>query len=85
MPDERNRRLIVGLCAAAGAAILWVIFHAVFANLSVSENAVGYVDPATQGGIYFGYAVMIVGIVSLAAIAAWSFFQYLRLLVRRDR
>lgn len=83
--EERNRRLAIALLAAAGALILWIIFRGVYRNLSISESAVGYVEGSTQGGIYFGYAVMLGGTVVLAVIAVWSAIQYLRSLIGRDR
>lgn len=83
--DERNRRLITALVAAAGAAIVWYIFIGVYRNLTASVNAVGYVEPATQGGILFAYGVMIAGALTLAAIAVWSGVQYVRLLLGRDK
>lgn len=82
--DERNRRLGIALVAAIGAAILWFIFRGVYHNLSIAESAVGYVDPATQGGVYFGYAILLGGALILAAIAVWSAVQYLRLLGRKN-
>ena len=83
--QERNGRLAVALISGAAAAIVWYIFHGVYENLSTSEKAVGYVDGMTQAGIDFGYAVMVGGTLILAAVALWSAFQYLRLLIRRDR
>ncbi|HXO17384.1 MAG TPA: hypothetical protein VN909_04365 [Candidatus Dormibacteraeota bacterium] len=83
--DDRNRRLAIALLAAGGAAIVWYVFHGVYTSLTVSANAVGYVDPMTQAGIDFGYAVMIGGTLSLAAIAVWSAIQYFRLLIGGDR
>jgi hypothetical protein len=67
--------------SAPAAAIVWFVFHGVYENLSVTEKAVGYVDPVTQMGITLGYFVMIGGTVILAAIAAWSAIQLLRLLI----
>ncbi len=58
--------------SAPAAAIVWFVFHGVYENLSISEKAVGYVDPMTQMGITLGYFVMVAGTVILAAIAAWS-------------
>jgi ABC-type Fe3+-siderophore transport system permease subunit len=83
--QERNRRLAIALVAGAGAAIVWYVFHGVYDNLSASEKAVGYVDGMTQAGIDLGYAVMIGGTLILALIGLWSAFQYLRLLIGRDR
>lgn len=83
--DGRNRYLVVAVLAAAGAALVWYIFHGVYQNLTISENAVGYVDPMTQGGIYFGYAIMVGGTLTLAAIAVWSAYRYVRLLMGRER
>jgi Flp pilus assembly protein protease CpaA len=83
--DDRNRWLLTALLSGAAAAIVWYVFHGVYVNLTASENAVGQVDPTTQGGIYFGYAIMVGGTLTLAAIAAWSAYKYLRLLFGRDR
>ena len=67
--------------SAPATAIVWFVFHGVYENLSITEKAVGYVDPVTQMGITLGYFVMIGGTVILAAIAAWSAIQLLRLLI----
>lgn len=83
--QERNRRLAIALISAAAAAIVWYVFHGVYENLSTSEKAVGYVDGMTQAGIDLGYAVMVGGTLILAGVALWSGFQYLRLLIGRDR
>ena len=80
--DARNRYLAIFLLAAPGAAIVWYVFHGVYENLSLSEKAVGYVDGMTQAGIDFGYLVMIVGTLALAAIAIWAAVAYLRLVLR---
>lgn len=83
--DDRNRWLLTAALSGAAAAIVWYVFHGVYVNLTASENAVGQVDPTTQGGIYFGYAIMVGGTLTLAAIAAWAAYRYLRLLFGRDR
>lgn len=80
--DERARHLTIFLVAAPSAAIVWVIFHAVYENLSASVKAVGYVDSLTEVGIGLGYVTMIGGTLVLAAIAAWSGIAYLLLLRR---
>ncbi len=81
--EERNRYLTIFLLAAPGAAMVWFVFHAVYANLSATEKAVGYVDSVTQVGIDLGYVAMVGGTLVLAGIAAWSAIAYLRLLRRR--
>jgi hypothetical protein len=83
--EERSRHLTIFALAAPGAAIVWLVFHSVYQNLSESEKAIGYVDPLTQTGIYLGYFVMFGGTLVLAAIALWSGFQYLRLSFRQRR
>lgn len=82
--DERNRYLTIFLLAAPSAALVWYVFHAVYANLTASEKAVGYVDSLTEIGISLGYVVMVGGTLVLGGIALWAAVAYLRLL-RRGR
>lgn len=77
--------LIMLVLTGSGAAVMWYVFRGVYEELSTAENAVGYVDPMTQTGTTLGYYVMIGGTIALAAIAAWSAFQILRLLFQRRR
>jgi hypothetical protein len=79
--ERRKRYLAVFLSAAVGAAVVWFVFHGVYENLSASESAVGYVDALTQAGIDFGYVVMVGGTCTLAAVAAWALYRYVRLLL----
>jgi hypothetical protein len=81
--DDRNRYLIIFLATAPSAAIVWLVFHAVYEDLTASVKAVGYVDASTQIGIDLGYFVMVGGTLVLAAIALWSAIGYIRLLLRR--
>jgi hypothetical protein len=81
--DQLNRYLVIVALSAPGAVIVWWIFHGVYVNLSESVKAVGYVDPMTQAGIYFGYLAMVGGTLVLAALAVWSAVAYVRLLLRR--
>ncbi len=83
--DELRRHLTIFAVTAPSAAIVWLIFHAVYENLTVSAKAVGYVDSMTQAGIDFGYLVMIVGTVLLALVAMRSAFICVRLLLRHQR
>jgi hypothetical protein len=76
-----QRYLTMLALSAPGAAIVWFVFHGVYETLSISEKAIGYVDPMTQMGITLGYFVMIGGTCILAAVAAWSTIQLLRLLI----
>jgi hypothetical protein len=70
---------------APGAAIVWFVFHGVYESLSISEKAIGYVDPMTQMGITLGYWAMIGGTLILAGIAGWSAIQLVRLLIAPHR
>jgi hypothetical protein len=83
--EPLQRYLTMLVLSAPAAAIVWFVFHGVYENLSITEKAVGYVDPVTQMGITLGYFVMIGGTVILAAIAAWSAIQLLRLLIAPRR
>jgi hypothetical protein len=67
-----QRYLAIFALAAPSALILWFVFHGVFTNLTQSEEALGYVDPLTQMGIYLGYAVMVGGALALGGIAAYA-------------
>jgi hypothetical protein len=80
--EESNRYLTIFLLAAPGAAIVWYVFHTVYANLSASEKVVGYVDPLTQMGIYLGYVAMVGGTLILGGIAVWSAIGYVRARLR---
>jgi hypothetical protein len=80
--ERRTRYLVIFLAAAPGAVICWFVFHAVYADLTVSAAAVGYVDALTQAGITFGYVVMVGGTIALAAVAAWALYRYIRLILR---
>jgi hypothetical protein len=64
---------------------VWFVFHGVYLSLSESERVVGYVEPLTQAGIDLGYFAMVGGTLVLAALAAWSGFHSIRLLLRRPR
>lgn len=77
--------LSILVLSAPAAAIVWFVFHGVYENLTISEKAVGYVDPMTQMLITLGYCAMVGGTVALASIAAWSAFQLVRLLLARRR
>lgn len=81
--EERSRYLTIAALTAPAAAIVWFVFHAVFENLSVSEKAVGYVDPLTQTGIFLGYVAMFGGTLVLGAIAAWSLLRAVLISLRR--
>ncbi|MBV8118078.1 MAG: hypothetical protein JOZ01_08870 [Candidatus Eremiobacteraeota bacterium] len=58
---------------------MWLVFHAVFTNLTKSEEAMGYVDPLTQMGISLGYIAMVGGTLTFGGIALWAAVRALRL------
>lgn len=83
--DELRRHAAIFAASAAGAVVVWWIFHGVYENLTIAARAVGYVDSMTQAGIDSGYLIMIVGTVLLALVALRSAFICVRLLLRRQR
>ncbi len=80
---ELNRYLTIFLLAAPTAAAVWFVFHGVYTNLTETEKAAGYVDSMTQMGIDLGYIAMIGGTLVFAALAAWSAFHLVRILVSK--
>lgn len=80
--ERRNRHLTIAALTAPSAVIVWFVFHFVYANLSASERAVGYVDPMTQTGIFLGYVAMIGGTIALAAVAVWNVLAALLISMR---
>ncbi len=81
--DELRRNGAVAALSLLGALVLGLIFRSVYEDLSVSERAVGYVDPTTQSGIYFGYFAMLAGIAVLAVMGIWAAVKCVLLLARR--
>jgi hypothetical protein len=67
-----QRYLIIFGLAAPSAAVVWLVFHGVFTNLTQTEEAMGYVDPLTQMGIYLGYVAMFGGTLVFVGVAAWA-------------
>jgi hypothetical protein len=83
--EQLQHYLTMLALSAPAAAIVWFVFHGVYESLSISEKAIGYVDPMTQMGITLGYFVMIGGTVVLGGIAAWSAIRLLLLLIASRR
>ncbi|HKU81436.1 MAG TPA: hypothetical protein VJP76_04625 [Candidatus Tumulicola sp.] len=69
---ELHRYLIIFALTAPAAAVVWLVFHGVFATLRQTELAMGYVDPTTQMGIDLGYVAMVGGSLIFGAIALWA-------------
>lgn len=67
-----RRYLIICALATPTAVAVWLVFHGVFATLTRTEAAMGYVDSTTQIGIYLGYVSMVGGTAIFAGIAAWA-------------
>lgn len=72
------RYTIIFAIAAPASAATWLIFHAVFESLTLSEQAMGYVDPLTKMGIDLGYVAMVGGTLVFAGIALWAGVKALR-------
>ena len=73
--DELNRYLIIFALTAPAAAAVWFVFHGVFATLSQTEAAMGYVDPTTRMGVDLGYVAMAGGSAIFGVIAVWAAFR----------
>ena len=69
-----NRYLTIFALSAPAAVAMWLIFHGVFANLTQTESAMGYVDSTTQMGIDWVRCNGRRNAV-FAAIAAWAAFK----------
>lgn len=82
--EQRSRHWTIAALTGPSAVIVWFIFHTVYANLSDSERAVGYVDPMTQTGIFLGYVAMIGGTLVLGAVALWNALAALLISMRRS-
>ena len=79
-----QRYAIIFALAAPASVVTWFVFHGVFANLSQTESAMGYVDPLTQMGIDLGYVAMFGGTLVFAAIAIWAAVRALMARARGD-
>ena len=82
---EANRYVTIALLAGPAALALAYVFHAVYANLSQTAAAIGYVDPATTTGIFLGYIAMAGGACAFGAIAVWAAARYVAILMRERR
>ena len=78
-----QRYLIIFGLSAPSAIVVWAIFHGVFATLTKTEEAMGYIDPLTQMGIYLGYVAMVGGTLVFAGIAAWAAIRAARIWLSR--
>ena len=67
-----QRYMIIFALAAPTSVVTCLVFHSVYVNLSLSEAAMGYVDPLTKMGIALGYLAMVGGTLVFAAIALWA-------------
>lgn len=81
--DDVTKYLTIFALAAPAAIIVWFVFHAVYTDLTLSEKAVGYVDPTTRMGIAFGYIAMIGGTLLCAVVALWAGVRLILTLARR--
>lgn len=80
--EEAGHYLTIFIFTAPSAVVVWLVFHAVYVNLTQDAAVVGYVEAGTQMGIFFGYIVMVGGTAVLGGIAAWAAFRLVRTLLR---
>jgi hypothetical protein len=78
---ELNRNLIICVWTAPAAIVIFLIFHAVYTNISETAAAVGQIDAATTTGLAMGWVAMVGGtgvfgviaiVAGIRAIRAWS-------------
>ncbi|HTU83692.1 MAG TPA: hypothetical protein VMF61_16300 [Candidatus Acidoferrales bacterium] len=82
---EITRHVTIFAICAPCALLVWVVFHAVFTDLSAASRAVGYVDSGTEMAIALGYVAMIGGTLVFAGIALWSGVRALSLWLAERR
>ena len=84
---ERERRggyLLAFACSAAGALIVWFVFHGVYEGLTQAAAAVGYIDSGAKIGIAFSYLMMVGGTLVLGVVALWSAYK-LAMTARKEK
>jgi hypothetical protein len=78
---ELNRNLIILAWTAPTAVVIFLIFHAVWENLTITAQAVGDIGSQTQIGLAAGWVAMVGGsgvfavialVAAFRAVAAWS-------------
>lgn len=62
----------VCVLSASGAVLTAYAYLHVHAEIVTVEQAQGYVDPLLEAGIVLGFAVMLVIVAALSAIAVWA-------------
>jgi hypothetical protein len=68
-PDDVSRYWLTLALTAPAALVVWLVFHAMYAELTLDASAVGYVDSSGQMSIFFAYLGMVAGTSVLAAAA----------------
>jgi hypothetical protein len=78
---ELNRNLIICAWTAPAAIVVFVIFHAVYTNITETAKAVGQIDSSTMTGLAMGWVCMVGGtgvfaviaiVAAIRALRAWS-------------
>jgi hypothetical protein len=76
---EIARNLTIFALCAPTAVLVWVVFHLIYTDLTITSKAVGYVDSGMAMLIAMGYIAMVGGTIVFAGIAAWTGFRALQL------
>jgi hypothetical protein len=79
---ELSRNLIICAWTAPSAVLIFVIFHAVYTNISETAQAVGQIDSTTTTGLAMGWVVMVGGTGVFAVIAIVAGIRALRAWLR---
>ncbi|HZY97942.1 MAG TPA: hypothetical protein VFE36_00070 [Candidatus Baltobacteraceae bacterium] len=81
--EETKRHAVTFAICAFSAIVVWVVFHGIYANLSLAAAAVGYLDSSARMAIFFSYFAMVAGTSILGIAAAWAGVRALLCLSRR--
>ena len=75
---ELSRNLIICAWTAPAAVVIFLIFHAVYTNITETAQAVGQIDSSTTIGLAMGWVAMVGGTGVFAVIAIVAAIRALR-------
>lgn len=67
-----------------GAVLVAVAYARAHAEISIVEQAQGYVDPTLQVGLLLGFVVMLAGVAGLGVTSVWAAVRLVRALKGKE-